>query len=309
MGLEPQQVMGCKKCSQFRSISNHLFELGLCCELLDNEINYLDDVDGEQSRIIKSSVIGQWLKLAGQLNKVEVDTWQYSDGSEYYCETIAYMQDSNSKHWTDYSTALTRFMFVTNALEETYRFVAEKYNIHAEKLKITKANRFRKPSMKAAFLIDTIPKRYFPKHFLHKSNNYKSLFKTYQKFFGAQLTGLNKISGEATSYPLHLIRNLRNHIAHGIFPIVDDPEYFGDQDEAITIVHLLGQSARLAALYIQMLMRMSNQTFNSIDYHQIIDSDDRGYQTFIAMCNMNYVISLHLDSKFTLNQPYSYNDD
>ena len=305
--MNTQQIGSCETCSQFSPLENHLYELGMFCEFLDNSVTYIDDENDGNIRVIKTSVIAQWLKLAGQLKKVDINTWQFADDTGLYCDIVGDMEDSNSEHLSDYSTALTRFIFVSNALEETYRYVENLYNKHASEKGLVKEKRLRNPNMKAAYLIDQLSNIYTPNHFEHKDSNFRLIFSLYQKSFKPQLSGLNSMNENSKSYGLHLIRNLRNHVAHGVFPLIDNPEYFGgNENDKTIIIHLLLRSCRLAALYIQMFIRISNQALNSYEYSQILNAYGEEFEYFISNCNIDYVTKLHLKSDFSLSTPYPF---
>ena len=95
------------------------------CMYLDNTATF-NDRDGCHQ--VHTVVIGNWLRLASQLAKVEINSWKYIKDYEYLCTPATDYNDSNSRHFTEYTTALTRFIFVCNALEETYRFVFHNYD-------------------------------------------------------------------------------------------------------------------------------------------------------------------------------------
>lgn len=123
----------CPYCSTLRTLDDHLHELGLACEYLGNDARY-SDIDTR--RTVRTQTIGDWLKLASQLEEVKVDTWRFKSDSGY-CGRIADRVSSDSAHYTKYSTALTRFLFVSSALEEAYRFVDHRYVEMADKAHLT----------------------------------------------------------------------------------------------------------------------------------------------------------------------------
>ena len=212
---------------------------------------------------MNSTVIGDWLKLASQLEKVEVNTWKFSDDSPFYCETVADKLNSDSSHFTAYSTALTKFIFVSNALEESYRFV----DILADAKNMPSLKKFKKASMRVAALVDSLPKQTFLKHFDHLVGNYIPIFNRYKEKYQAELSGLDGITPLATSYGLHFVRNLRNHVAHGVFPLIDNPEYFwGEEGEREHLIQLLLHSFRLSALFMQILIGKFNDGFKSDEH-------------------------------------------
>ncbi|MDN3685526.1 hypothetical protein QW180_26115 [Vibrio sinaloensis] len=65
--------------------------------------------------------IAKWLKLASQLDNVQLNPFRYEE-AHYWCESAGDELDSDASHNSSIITPLTRFLFISNALEETYRF-------------------------------------------------------------------------------------------------------------------------------------------------------------------------------------------
>lgn len=214
---------------------------------------------------------------------------------------------SDSNHFSLYSTVLTRFIFVVSALEEVYRFVDGYYNSSADAEHIPEKSRPRSSSIKAAILIDTIPRDSWPKHLVHLVQNYKSVFSRYMKDHRGDLSGMQFADEEMPSYALHLIRNLRNHVAHGVFPIIPNPDYsFGIDGERDKLLQLLNRSCRLSAVYIQMLMQTFNTGFMSEEYQSCVEASGRAFKHFVAHCNVGYIGVLHLKGNFSLADAFDY---
>lgn len=295
--------MKCPSCKELRPLSTHLYELAEFCSYLANSVEY---IDGDLKREMSSTVIGDWLKLASQLEKVKVNTWKFADDAALYCGTVADQVDSDSSHFTAYATALTKFIFVMNALEETYRFVAGNYERLADAQGISDDKRLRKASMKAAALVDSISKQTFPKHFDHMVANYVSIFNRYCKKYKTELSGLQGTSPQASSLGLHLVRNLRNHVSHGVFPLIDNPEYWGEEGERENLIQLLLHSCRLGALFMQILIGKYNYGFKSYEYHQIEGAYGSEFDYFIANCTNEYIGKLHIEGGFSFNRAFNY---
>lgn len=282
----------CKYCEELRPLSDHLYELAEFCNLLANSVEH---IDSESKRNVHTTVIGDWLRLASHLEKVEVNTWKFADDSVVYCDTAADQVASDSSHFTAYSTALTKFIFLANALEETYRFVEGQYERLADVQGIPIGKRLRRASRKAAALVDSIPKQVFPKHFDHLVTNYISIFDRYNERYKTELSGLNDTSLQSPSYGLHLVRNLRNHIAHGVFPLIDNPEYWGGEEgERERLIQLLLHSCRLGAIFMQILIGKYNYSFKSHEYFQIENAHGPEFDYFIANCTNEYIGKLHI---------------
>lgn len=67
----------CPKCSKFRKIDAHLFELASFCTVLDNVADFKDE---EEDALVSTVTIGEWLKLAAQLDNcsyryLEIHRW------------------------------------------------------------------------------------------------------------------------------------------------------------------------------------------------------------------------------------------
>lgn len=288
----------CPICRNLRPLSDHLYELGEFCIFLGNTVVYEED---DLKREIHTTVIGDWIKLASQLEKVEINTWKYADDSaSLYCSTVADQYDSDSKHFSNYSTYLTKFIFICNSLEEIYRFVSSKYDILVKQKNSGLKSGWRKPNMKAAALIDTIAKQQMPENFEHLSDNFISIFAYYQKKYKPQLSGMRGVSKNKTSYALHLVRNLRNHVAHGVFPIVYNPEYYIGEDAPI--LHLMGllqHACRISAVYMQALLFKFNAGFQSYEYSNIENAHGEEFDYFIKNCTIGYLGSLHVNGEFS----------
>lgn len=111
---KPNAPHPCPICSETRGLAEHLIEVGLAADYLGNTSTYESEHGVAK---IKTETIGGWLKLAAQLEKVEVNTWKFeSSGASLYCGTVADNIDAHAEHYTAHATALTRFMFVCNGL-------------------------------------------------------------------------------------------------------------------------------------------------------------------------------------------------
>ncbi|MXY25150.1 MAG: hypothetical protein F4Y45_11595 [Acidobacteria bacterium] len=266
------------------------------CSYLDNTSPFEEE---GAIRDVRTQVIGDWLRLAGQLETVEINTWKYAGDDALYCDPIAERYDSDAKHFTTYATSLTRYIFVCNALEEAYRFVAHHYDQLAQQKGIAKGSLVYTPAMKAAYLVDQISESELPANFQHIAANLVVAFEDYQRTSSPRLSGLDSVSKSDASYALHLARNLRNHIAHGIFPLVDNFDY-SSGPPLVMFQNLLFHACRLATVCMQGLLGQYCKEFRSHDYKSIENAHGEEFDRFLDNCTIGYSAKLHLKGDFTL---------
>jgi hypothetical protein len=300
----------CRICSNTRSVSEHLIEAGLAASHLGNTSTYECE---HGTATIQTKTIGDWFKLAAQLEKVEVNTWKFeSSEAGLYCGTVADNIDAHSKHYTDHATALTRFVFVCNGLEEAYRFVDHLYAPLAAAKGVTKNDLKRTSSMRAVALLDELFERMkaqtAPQDFEHHCGNFISLFNRYKAVHNASVDGVAAGAEALPTFALQLVRNLRNHVAHGTFPLGPPADYGGYEDSEELIL-MLRHACRVAALYTQILLRWFSPGFESDDYTSML-SWGKEFDRFKERCTLEYVLNLHQQSDFALHQDhYRFDDD
>jgi len=276
----------CDRCKSLRPTRLHLYELARIGELLGNTNKY---VDNEDSRLIKTQELSQWLKLAAELESVQIDTWKFAGVDGTWCRPAAEMYSSDSKHFSTYSTYLTRFIYIYNSLEELYKFLDKHYDAVPKNI--------RSPSIKCSYLLNNTKDIVLPDHFWHLSENYQAFIKQYVDTFGVKIKVDMKFNHKV-SFALDLIRSVRNHIAHGVFPIADNPDYSGfGKNEMRLIANLLGHSCRLVALYIQVIFINFNNGFSE-GHHLFIDT--LNVESVIPFLE-NHLLTLHLKTDFGLN--------
>ena len=300
----PRPSNECPICSQLRSLQDHLFEMAEFCYYLDDKAPFKEE-DG--IRDVRTQVIGDWLRLASQLERVEISTWKYAGDDGRYCGTVADRYDSDAKHFTNYSTSLTRFIFVCNALEEAYRFVANHYYQVARQCGIDKKSLVHTPGMKAAYLLDQLRESELPVHFRHIAYNLIVSFTEYQRTFSPRLSGMVWVSKSDASYALHLTRNLRNHVAHGVFPLVGNFDYSSAPPLGM-LENLLFHACRVATVAMQGLLGKYCNGFHSYEYESIENAYGEEFDRFIENCTIRYSTKLHLKGDFTLNNWISGKD-
>jgi len=298
----------CASCVGLRPIELHLHELSKVCDLLDNvrtppssmQTNAADAADAEPN----TGGIAKWLLAASQIAEVVMDTSQFEE-AHFYCEPVLDLQRSDAEHRGGIATRLTRFVFFCNALEEVYRFSEVTYdNLYLNKTSLaSKGKKLKSASMKAgAVLRERAVRLTLPADFSHLVQNLARLAELYEQGLSVKL---ERVVNDATdiAYGLDIIRCLRNHVAHGTFPILDNPEYSWNMTEELkrAVLNLLNQAVRVGALYIQLLLAVDSDGFQSQLYDQLSDDPETG-DYFTAHCTLAYVLSLHREQSFGLNE-------
>jgi hypothetical protein len=300
----------CPICSETRRLSEHLIEAGLAASYLGNTSTYESE---HGTATIRTETIGDWFKLAAQLEKVDVNTWKFeSSEAGLYCGTVADNIDAHSEHYTNHATALTRFVFVCNGLEEAYRFVDHFYAPMAAAKGVAKKDRKRTSSMRAVTLLDDLFKRMgaqaAPHEFEHHCGNFISLFNRYKAKHNASVGGIEAGAEKLPTFALQLVRNLRNYVAHGTFPLGPPADFGGDEDSE-ELISMLKHACRVAALYTQIIFRWFSPGFESYDYISM-QGWGKEFARFKERCTLEYVLNLHQQSDFAFHQDhYRYGGD
>lgn len=293
-----------------RGLRLHLHELARFSELLSNQ-HIVYDLDNPTKQTVNSSTMNmaKWLRLASQIETVELNPYQYQEG-HLWCEPIADKLESNAKHHASIITPLTLFMFVTNALEECHRFSNFLYEQTYQEIQQKQANlkRMKTYSMRSEWLMDRYNFSLIPTHYAHLVENYLSLVEFYTKTFDKNLD-LSLEKRNDLSFGLSLVRKIRNQIAHGVFPIIEDPEYtfeFGNPKIKSSIIQLLLYSSRIASLNIQILLSATSDGFESGQYKYLC-SDEQFGEHVKKSCTLIYLQNLHIEQKFALNESALWN--
>lgn len=253
---------------------------------------------------IRTETIGKWLNLAAQLEKVEVNTWKFESSEAGYCGTAADNIDAHSEHYTNHATALTRFVFVCNGLEEAYRFIDHLYAPLAVAKGVVKKDLRRTSSMRAIALLDDLFERKgstaAPQDLEHHCDNFMILFNRYMVDHNASVGGIEAGAENLVTFALQLVRNLRNHVAHGTFPL-GPPADHGGYEDSEELILMLRHACRVAALYIQIIFRWFSPGFESYAYNAAKRARGKEFAHFIGECTLDYVLNLHLRSDFALH--------
>lgn len=187
---KPTAPPPCPICLETRGLDEHLTEVALAANYLGNKSAYESE---HGTATIRTETIGDWLRLAAQLKTVEVDAWKFepTSGAAFYCEPVAGSINDHSKHYTNHATALTRFMFVCNGLEETCRFIDHLYEPLSVRKGIAKGLLKRTSNLRAVALLDDLFERdgasATPRDFEHHCGNFIRLFDRYKTEHGVQL--------------------------------------------------------------------------------------------------------------------------
>lgn len=285
-----------------RPLPRHLSELALACHYLGNEA----------TNGASTPTISKWLALAGDLRSVDVDTARF-DWESLYCDGPQDYWRASSAHYSRYSTAIARFVFVGLALEETYRFVEPNYH---DSVRGKPDKSVRRASIKAALLVDGVSVGAQPQGLVHFGAAYKRQFEAYAKTRrDAKLSGMEWADEASPGYALHLVRNLRNDVVHGDFPLMPPSDYDYDTIEsaiepappyADDLILLVEESTRMAALYMQTLIAEFAGAFESREYAQVTCIKGPEAQWFMAGCTRDYLTRLHLHGPFSLADAFNY---
>lgn len=292
---------------ELRKLPLHLYELSLYCNLLANQRPVFSRKKGNLLKVgdVHTNTIANWLRLAAQIETVVLDTHIFQV-ADLYCDPVYESLLAEAKHHQQIITPLTRTMFTFNALEECYRLLSQPYKaLYDHAIASEKSTEYLKNySAQAAYVMRlSLYQKDMPLHYDHLVENYIKIVRVYLREFPGKFD-VNLNGSSDADYSLALIRNIRNHIAHGIFPIIDDPDSMLSDDHHIikvNLINLLNQSTRLAALNIQLLVALAGNPFESELYRQHQLDDEYG-EFFQHQCNTEYLLNIHLINDFGLNE-------
>ena len=301
MGTMPP-VNSCPVCSGLRPLSMHLYELAAYGDFLDNNrITYVRKknilLPDQEAR---TSTISGWLRLASQVERVELNTFQFQ-AAHIYCEPVADALGSDAEHYSRIATSLTRFVFFCNALEETYRFLNPTYEAAYDRAAQSgKIEYLRSPSMQASAVLDQSSGIAIPIEYKHLVENLAKVTDIYLQQTGATLDTSGKTLKDL-SYGVQLIRNIRNQVAHGVFPLLENPEYSMNVNnfQIRNTVNLLNQCTRVGAISIQIMLKIDNDGFNSYSYVEAKEDLETG-EYFSKHISSGYLMNLHKLQDFGL---------
>lgn len=299
----------CQSCRGLRSLELHLHELSLFCNLFDNtRSTVIGGSSLNDSKLATTNGVSKWVLLASQIDQVIMDASRF-EVAQLYCEPVWEAQKSDAEHQGSLATRITRFLYLANALEELYRFCSPTYSqIYSA---LTPNKRPSKRLQSGALKLCKILQERFqqcspPEDFFHLVKNFSKLIDLYEDYFQRKLER-TILDSDDVAYGLDLVRCLRNHIAHGIFPIVENPEYSMSTDaQNRAIKNLLNQATRVGAIYIQLALSIDNDGLKSEIYDQLSSDLDTG-PYFVENCTFHYLLSLHRKQEFGLSEESYFN--
>lgn len=241
----------CSLCNKLSKIDDHLYELSIACEYYTS------------SRFSNFSNISEWLKLSAYLDEVQITPEKYAGSDLIWCQPAAESYKAERIHYSKYSTALTRFLYVSNALEETYRFASTYYTPSPKEIK---NNREFNDSKKSVLLFEKTQTINLPEDFYHHCENLFLKFEKYKKEYNPKISFIKEYEKDHQCHGLHIVRNLRNYIAHGTIPINLVPDYNGSAEMWHVLHGLLISATRVTALYIQSFLLQYGDSFDMESY-------------------------------------------
>ncbi len=143
-----------------------------------------------------------------------------------------------------------------------------------------------------------------PRDFEHHCGNFIGLFNRYKAAHSAAVGGIDVGAEHRSTYALQLVRNLRNHVAHGTFPLGPPADYGGYEDSEELLL-MLRHACRVSALYMQIILRWFSTGFESYDYRAIPSANGREFDRFIEKCTLEYVQELHVKGAFALHEDFT----
>lgn len=289
----------CKYCSTKRSTKLHLFELHFVFEELLSK-PYEWERDGK-IRIMHPQNIANWIKLASDLENVDMSTGVYScsESSFTYCRPAYEEVVSNDNHYKKFATALTRFTYLCNALEEACKY----FSNECKKRNLVKK---KQPIPKIIQLLDNT-ERQTPKpvHFDFYARKFKHFFIQYQSEYDVQISSRHLEDKVTISLTLDLIRELRNSVAHGLFPVMNDPEMHWVSEAEGNLINLLNSGVMVICLILQVLLASyrKEEMERSRYYLATKEMLEACGGENIPMIDA-YVRDLHIKQEFELNPVY-----
>lgn len=228
-----------------------------CIHCLIKKEFYLSDILNKLfinlSYLSKFESISIWAKLSANLTHVKFDSYSLNDALGF-CDSGYW--DDDDEYYSKYMTALTRFIYIYNIVENIFSEFGDK-NLTYDRNKSTKA-------------IDYFLKKelVFPDYFLLLLQQYHLYLKKNQdKITGKKILQYSE-APFSNNICLKIIKELRNEISHGNFEIVLNPDYhLTDYSQFQFIKHLLNLSNIVVCIYTQVYC-LNN--FNYFDSKEIV---------------------------------------
>ncbi len=295
----------CALCPALRGLSLHLYELALYCDYLDNlRTTYVRKkgilIPDQEAQ---TATAAGWLRLASQVQRVDLDTYRFQ-AAQLYCEPVDELLRSDAEHHSAITTPLTKFIFFCNALEEIFRFVSPTYETAFDNSARHggKQEYLRSHSMQAALLLDHSGHTDIPYDYGHLVENLSKITKIYLDQTGGTMDTAGK-TVQDLCFGIQLIRNVRNQVAHGVFPLLENPEYStrSNHFQVRNTINLLNQCTRVGAISIQMILNIDNDGFQAQVYGDASNDPETG-NYFATQMHGGYLMTLHRSQEFGLNE-------
>lgn len=283
--------MPCPICKKSRHLRLHAYELSEFCFYLDNTSIYEKNnrrTNQKVSVTAETDVVGKWLRLGADLNSIDVAFESHQSISAFACDTHYEMLEDESRLISEYSTAITRFIYVCNAMEELYRFVERHYS----------GGNLNDASVKCCKILSNLKTSSYPNNFSHFCNNFDIKFK---RFINRNGIDLNEEESGVGRY-LHSVRELRNLMLHGKFPLsvaYDIPQ--DSNSSSFEMITLLNSAIRVQLLVTQALLFEFNNGINSRKYHDLNIMIQEEQDSDLSSFGVDYLRHLHEESDFSLS--------
>jgi hypothetical protein len=229
----------CSICESLLPLDEHLEELALFC-IFVGEVNDYDFKDEKVS--VSINKVGEWLKLAADLKSVEISPGGFTSVNDFYCETRMEVLDEDSRNYSQLSLKLTKYIFAAQAFENMQKFL--------NGIAIERGAKKRSHTLRCEELFDTLNNNQLPVDFHHHATNFTNRFESYREHYKPSFNNELKLNHQSNAYAHCLLRNLRNYVSHGSFPL----EYgLGGNDVFVIkkLSSLLTTAIRLYGIYIQ----------------------------------------------------------
>ncbi|MCU6428447.1 hypothetical protein KWH77_19760 [Enterobacter sichuanensis] len=281
-------------CENIRTINDHLNELALFCIFIENKKWYTHK---DETIEICTSKIGEWLKLSADLEKTIIANGGFYSDSVFYCEPAIGFYDDHAKLYSFLSTILTKFIYSLQAFDNMQKFVNGSSSTRYKKMKSY--------AVRCEKMIDSVPNDNIPLHFEHYANNLNVKYHRYIKRTNSKLNNTLSLDGNSIGYSHCILRNIRNVVSHGSFPLYYGTSYM-DKALAGELVDLLIASIRMICLYIQTAMLNFCDKMESSLYDEYLESAEENPQDdkssyFITKFNINLAKDLHYKNKYNIN--------
>lgn len=284
----------CKICSNLKSLDEHLNDLAAFCIFLANKNQYHYQ-HKDKPVDISTDRIGEWLKLAADLKSIEISPGGFSSDLDCWCEPRMDALDEDAETYSHLSKALTKYIFSYQALENAQKFI---YSFGNDL-------ELRDASVRCENLISSLTIDKLPENFEHHTLNLRKQYERYIKIYSSPFNNILNLPKDDIAYCHCILRNLRNIISHGGFPLNYgiDPM---DIESAVILIKLLNSAIRMVCIYIQIIIISFCDGIKSPQYyemyeHCIEESSEEKSMYFLEKFNINLAKNLHYNSQYNIS--------